>query len=199
MTGIEQIAEKIIKDSEETAKAILAKASEEAEQMALKVEKEIESTVQALNLKAEKEVKDLIRISESNTQLEMRNNLLSCKQTMIDQVFDGALEQLKQMDPVTYRALLEDLLLKVVETGTEEVLFCKRDSLIDPNEMMDGINLKLKHLGKVGQLKISEEHLDFAGGFMIKTPEYEIDNSFESILEMIRDELETSIAQVLFK
>jgi V/A-type H+-transporting ATPase subunit E len=61
-----------------------------------------------------------------------------------------------------------------------------------------GINTQLKARGIKGELKLSDEARGISGGFILKKGDIEVNNTFEALIRMTRDELEAEVVKVLF-
>ena len=64
-------------------------------------------------------------------------------------------------------------------------------------EVVAEINAELKAKGLKGEIKISETIGSFRGGFIEKGG-VEINNTFESLVDSLKDQLEFEVAKVLF-
>ena len=65
-------------------------------------------------------------------------------------------------------------------------------------EVVEQINTELKAKGLKGEIKISETVGSFRGGFVLEKGGVEVNNTFEALVDSLKDELEFEVAQVLF-
>ena len=65
-------------------------------------------------------------------------------------------------------------------------------------EVVAEINTELKAKGLKGEIKISETIGSFRGGFILEKGGVEINNTFESLVDSLKDQLEFEVAKVLF-
>ena len=149
--------------------------------------------------KAGKAAEEKKRRILSMAQLENRKALLQAKQQIIDEVFEKAKAKLKKMPDDKYRGLIAEMLKKSVITGNEEVVISGNDKDRISPEFLAEINKTLKDLGKQGNLKISKTPGQMIGGFILKSEDLEVNNTFDSLINMEREELETEIAKILFE
>ena len=119
-------------------------------------------------------------------KLELRKELLTVKQGIIDEAFDQALEKMKTMPKKDYEQLLSKLLEAFAEDG-EEVIGKKEDSAV--------LKSIVKKAGK--DLKVSSETRDISGGFILVKGKIEKNVSFETIMETERNKLEQEVGKLL--
>jgi V/A-type H+-transporting ATPase subunit E len=63
---------------------------------------------------------------------------------------------------------------------------------------VEGLNRELVKAGKRGEVKLSSDTRDISGGFILRRGRAETNGSFDTLLAMLRDEIETEIAEILF-
>jgi len=132
-------------------------------------------------------------------QLENRKAVLQAKQQIIDEVFERAKTSLQNMPDEKYKSLIESMLLKSDLSGNEELIISEHDRNRITPEFIQKINDTLKGMGKEGNLRISKTFGNMIGGFILKSQDLEINCTFDSLIDMEREELETEIAKILFE
>ena len=70
---------------------------------------------------------------------------------------------------------------------------------LDIEILIKKINLQLKKAGKSGNISVSERPGSFRGGFILERNGVQINNTFEALVNSMRDELEYEIAKILFE
>lgn len=198
MDGIKNMTDKILQDGKDRVASILEDAEKQIREIEQQTDKILIARTKQFELKLKNDSEKLKLTIESNSELEKRNNLLKCKQEIIDQVFDKALVFIQEMEPVAYVDLLVDKLLKSVVTGTEEVVFSSRDKSHVAQQIISVANQELGRLGLVNQLRLSDEMADVKGGFILKTENYDMNHSIEALVDQARETLEPSIVKMLF-
>lgn len=198
MNGMDKIKERILADARQEADKIISDAKSKANE--IKNESEVKFAAVKERLVKEYGVKesDIRRRMISVAQLDMRKKVLETKQGMIDKAFAQCLNSIEVMPAQEYRAMIEELLLQIIQTGEEEVIFSHLDDARLGSDFITGINGKLTTMGRKGTIKISQEKGSFHSGFTLKAGGVEINNSFESILRVVREEIEPQIAKMLF-
>lgn len=180
-------AGKIIEEGEGEAKSIL----EEARAQASKIKEEFQA-------KAKDEAAEYVRRQVSLRELEARKAILSKKGKIIDEVFAKALDSLREQDRQSGYSITSKLLLSAVETGDEEIILDAEDRKALPPDFVDRINEELRRQGKRGEVKLSQENRSINGGFILKRARSETNSTFDTLLAMLRDDIETEISHILF-
>lgn len=198
MTGVEKIKEKILQDSEVRAQSIVADAKKQAEEIIEKANVKAVQKADEIQKKANSDAAEKLKISSSMLELEMRKDILSTKQQLIEEVFQKALDSLSKLENNEYEATLYKLIVDAIESGDEEILLSKNDKNRLPADFVSKLNQVIVQAGKKGNLKLSDETRDIMGGFVLKAKGVEINYSFEALLRMDRDEIEPEVAAILF-
>jgi len=198
MEGIGRIKERIIQEAQEKKQQILSKAEKEAEEILESSRQKAEEIRLKAIENAKKAAEDEKRKIISMAELEERKRFLGVKQQLIDQVFDEVKKRLENMEAQAYRKLLKQMLVKSNINGDEELIIAEKDKSVINAEFLKEVNSELEKLGKKGNLKLSSENRTMIGGFILKSKDFEINNSFDSFIKIQREDLETQIAKILF-
>lgn len=171
---------KIIKD--EVAKKI----KELEEEYKAKAKEEEEKVLD----EAKRDEERILDEAKFEARLSAKNTLLAKKQELIDKVFEVALDKLATLSEDKYSKLLVSLLKQSSELeGRVEVVPVKGKEKIT-EEAIKGVKR---------DFVLSTQTTDKKGGFILRSEDIEIDNTFEALFKERREELETKIAQLLFK
>lgn len=183
LSGAKQIAEVSISNAENSKNEIINKAMNEAE--AIK---------QAAAEYANKEAESLKNRKVSAAELQGRKMMLSAKQDAIKKSFDAALNKLKSMPEEEYINFLLNEIIKIpYNQGT--IILNKQDREKIGEKLVKAVNEKFK----AEKFTLSNETLNSSGGFVLKSGAIEINSTFETVLDSIKDELTNVVANVLFK
>jgi len=117
-------------------------------------------------------------------ELEARKKKLQARQEVVDEAFNKTIEIISQM------------IVNSVESGSEEIILSPKDKQRISPGFIENINKKQK--GIDGKIKLSEETKNISGGFILKSGDIEINNSFEAIIRMKREEVEAEVIKALF-
>jgi len=198
MTGVEKIKEEILAEARQEADSNIERAKAKAEELLKQAREEAERKKQISLEKATQEGKEKRQRIIANTELEGRKKRLQAKQEVLEEVFVQVMTALNSMPVEEYSKILADMILNSVKTGTEEIVLAKKDRSRLGETFLANLNLRLSNAGKNGSLKLAEDGGDFQGGFILKSGDVEINQSFEAILRMQHDELEALAIKVLF-
>jgi len=120
--------------------------------------------------------------------------LLSAKQEAINKSFDAAIEKLKAMPEVEYLNFLVQEVVRIPNCQGSIVLNAKdRESIGE--RLVKAVNEKLG----AEKVALSKDTVETSGGFVLKRGKVEINSTFETLLDAMRDQLTSEIADVLFK
>jgi V/A-type H+-transporting ATPase subunit E len=195
---VRKLKQKIIGDAEAEAAKIIQEARDQAKSILKEAEAEAAKIDSDFSARAEAEAKEHLRRQISLRELEARKAVLAEKGKIIEEVFEQVLEDLRRRDREGGYSMTRDLLLKAVEVGDEELILSREDSEAIGNSFLVGLNKQLKAMGKRGEITLSQETRDIKGGFVLVRGRREVNSSFETILSMIRDEVETEVSGILF-
>lgn len=199
MAGVENIKGKILQDAELKANEILDKARLQAKEIIEKANQKAASRAKEISQKSVYDINEKKRIINSNVELEMRKDILSAKQQSIEEVFDKALERLNNLDKSKYEKVIYDMLMDSAESGEEELVMSESRKGQLSGSFIDKVNKALEKAGKKGNIKLSDETRNISGGFILKSQGVEINNSFESVIRLYRDEIEPKVAEIFFR
>lgn len=198
-SGVAAIADEVIGDVQKEAEAVIAAAENEAKETLREAKEKADQTVNALlgeaNQKSEVEKRKIASV----TEVELRNQLLAAKESLVDEAFAKATESLKayvQTDEypnyllkhLTAIAQRMDQPVLVVEVNAKDRAILTEDAL--------------KKAGKAAktELKLSEQTPNILGGCRVQTEDGKIvyDGTLDNRLEELKPELRAQIAKSLF-
>jgi V/A-type H+-transporting ATPase subunit E len=197
MSGADKIIEKIIQDAEEKAVGYIRSAEERAARIIADTEQEARINLENRLQKAYSEAENLKARIISIDELESRKTKLTVKQKVLSRAFELALERLADMPDNRYRQMIVEMILPLVEEGTQEITLSGRDK-----KRLDGIdddiNRRLSECGKKGSVSISADEGTFLGGFILKRGKIEVNCTLETLVNTRKSELEKEVADILF-
>ncbi|HHV19583.1 MAG TPA: V-type ATP synthase subunit E [Thermoanaerobacterales bacterium] len=199
MEGIAKIKERILEEAREEKQKLVENAQAQARDIKAKYEHKAKEMFNDILDKAGKDAEEKKRRILSMAQLENRKALLQAKQQIIDEVFEEAKAKIKKLPDENYQTLIADMLIKSAITGNEEVVISEHDKNRITQDFLAKVNKTLNDSGKQGNLKISKTPGRMIGGFILKSEDLEVNNTFDSLINMEREELETEIAKILFE
>lgn len=198
MSNLDNLSAKIIQDATIKAEAILKEAKDNEVLMVEKRIKEAEAIKRQMLEKAKVEAGGVKQRIISETQLTVRNEKLVAKHKMIDKVFVCALDKLLALSEKEYFSLIKKYLLSMPIAGNEEIILPAKYASSVNDKYLSEINESLKALGKIGEIKLSTDSRSIESGFIVLKDGIEVNNTFESLVNSLRDELESDIVKELF-
>lgn len=198
MSNLDNLSSKIVEDANIKAEAILKDARNSAASIIeSKVKDAGQQEVKMLE-KAKIEAGTVKQRVISNARLMVRNEKLTAMQSVVDRVFQESLEVLSKINEEQYLQLVKSYLMSMDISGNEEIILPSKYKDIVTEEHLQKINVELKASGKIGDMKLSLEDRNINSGFIVLKNGIEINNTFESLVNSLRDELESEIVKELF-
>lgn len=191
--SIENITANILKDATNGADDAINAAKKNAEVIINKAKEEAAEIIKSAAEKAQKDAESLKSRKVSAAELQMRKMMLQAKQDAIKNSFNTALEKLKNMPEEKYINYLAEEIIKVPNNGT--IILNKKDKEKIGEKLIKLVNEKLN----AEKYTLSNNTVNSSGGFVLKSGNIEINNTFEAILESMKDELTNEVAGALFK
>ena len=191
------LTQKIIDDAYESAAEIGRAAAMRIESIHANSQHIISDRRDAAYAAAESEGKLLKIRMMRNAEHRRKMEMLVLKREMVDIVFDKALLLMQSMPVDQARCYAQEHIVCAAE-GDDEVIIDIRDMAVYTTDFVYGVNQKLIENGKDGNLRLSNENRDIAGGFILRRGAMEIDCSYAAIIEQMRYALEKDVAEMLF-
>lgn len=198
MSNIKNLTEKILEEAKHKEKEIAAYAESEKEKILSSKIKEAEDEKRLILLKAEEEAKTKKERIISSTTLKVRNEKLEIKQKLISDVFDKALEELCSMNSSKLKNFIKHTILDLDIEGDETIILNEDGKSKIDDKFIEDLNFIFLARNKKGELKVREENGNFKGGFIVEKNGVEINNTFESLMDSMKDELEYEVSKALF-
>jgi V/A-type H+-transporting ATPase subunit E len=196
--GAEKIRRRILDDAQSRVKELLAEAQEKADAIIGAAEEEAAQKKGQVLEDAGKEATEQKRRILGMAQLEARKETLEAKQALIAEAFQQALRKMADLEEEVYFDYLRQMLLVSIKTGTETIILSPRDRERIPAKFWKSLERELKASGRGGKITLGPASPEMEGGFILQAEGLEINNSFNALLSMHREELEPEVAAILF-
>jgi V/A-type H+-transporting ATPase subunit E len=192
-------------DANQVVEKILAEAAAEAE----KIKAEADEKIKGLRTAGEeelskyrKETERLARIAGeerkatilASSRIAISKEMTETKRNLLNTVIEKAGQQIKNLDNKEYLSIMENLILRAVKTGNEEVVIGKNEKHIDEN-FIRNINQKLA--GK-GNRRIASDRADIEAGFILRQNRIRVNAGLDVMLKVAAGQLESRLAEQLF-
>jgi V/A-type H+-transporting ATPase subunit E len=195
----QKLRDRIIKDAIEEARKIVTEGEAEAAVITDEAKAQAAEITKKAEARAADQAREHVRRQMSIRELDARKALLAERGRFMDEAFEKAIEVFRAKDVKGGYALTRALLLKVIETGTEEIVFSPEDKKGVGTSFLAGLNKELESKGLKGEVTISDETRSMKGGFVLKSGRKETNATYEAMLETMRDDAELEVSKVLFK
>jgi V/A-type H+-transporting ATPase subunit E len=201
------IYEKIEIKGEQDVKKIYASGEEKAKVLEETILNDANSKIDQLIKKCIERNENKIQTKTTEFDQQAKQKFLFKKKETIDKVIHLVHLKLNQLND----EMLIKLIVKLIQTediqGNEVIKVSKEDhsryvrlfssgKLINDNYLLDNLNQYLKN--EKYQIKLAKEYADINGGFIIIGENYDIDHSYQTMLENMKEKYETEIAKLLF-
>jgi V/A-type H+-transporting ATPase subunit E len=198
MANLEKLTNKIVEEAKIEADRIYKEAEEEKIKLISSMEKKGNKEKELILEKAKREAELRRERVISNAKLKIRNDKLESKQRVLDKVFERAVKELNLLDSKSKIEFVKRIISNINIAGDEEIILSNDIKEVFEKEHLQEINENLKANGKKGELKVCKEDRKLDGGFIISKKGIELNWSFQSIVESLREELEGEILSILF-
>lgn len=192
--SIENITQKILAEANEAAKAIIEKAEIQGSEIIDEAKNKADEMLKNELAKSENDAEILKQRKVSAAQLQAKKMLLSAKQESINKSFQQAHNKLTQLPEEKYvNFIIEEIMKSSVSEG--ELILNEKDKKNIGEKIVKLISEKIK----TNKIVLSDKTIDASGGFVLKSGNIEINSTFETIINSIKEELTFEVANVIFK
>ena len=192
--SIDNITSRILSDAKNNADSSLTNAENTKQEIINKAKSEAEVIIKTESERVAKDAVDLKNRRVSAAELQGRKMFLSAKQEAIKKSFTAAIDKLKVMPEDKYLSFLAQEIVKIPNCEGSIVLNAKDRENIG-ERLVKTVNEKLG----AEKVALSKNTVKSSGGFVLKRGNVEINSTFETLLDSMKDELTGEIANALFK
>ena len=195
---------KIIEKAMQEASEIKENGNQKAQMLIDQTLKETEEKINQMLEEAKAKNADLIKTKNAEFDQAVKQQVLANQKRIIKETFEKALEKLTNMTDEELNNYVVSHLQKAqinndVTIKVNKNEYTKYQTLFSTNHDSNlDILTKELNLNNV-MITLSNDSVDIVGGFIIACEYFDIDNSYEVILNNLSEELETTIAEMLFK
>jgi vacuolar-type H+-ATPase subunit E/Vma4 len=191
--ALQKIIDKIFSEGRDEAERILSSARREADEILNAGKKSAEEEKSRLINEATEGFKNERQRKIAIANLEIRKEVLQVRCNLMDEVFQKAAEEVKNLRTESRRLLVQNILGGFRPDTPCEILVFESDA--------DKYTLLLSALWGVVFTKFCKvvpltEPL--GGGFLVRTQRIEIDCTYEHLIQEERQRLEQDVAKILF-
>lgn len=192
--SFERIRERIIKEAEDKASEIVENERQRLSSSLELFKEEETSKFEKLKLDREKLLEYDLKKKIDVAKLESKRKILSEKRILLDAFFKKVEENIVNVSKDQYLLFIKKLIIRDAPKVNAFVFLNMKDLEGFKKELEEFLKQEFK-----GSLKLSKEPADIKGGVIIKSEEFEIDDSIEAIIEEFKENNEIEIAKALFE
>ncbi len=197
MTGLENIVNQIIAESEEAARRTLADAQARADKIRDDAQADAKQREKLIVAQAEADAAQILEGARSGADLIKRRSLLQARQQLIAQTLEKAKESFYAMDDDAYFRTICEMLGRYAYAQAGRLAFNQRDL----DRLPAGFDAQVAQAlaGKPGaSLTLDEAPRDIDGGFVLIYGDIEENCSFEALFDAQKDRLQDEVRALLF-
>jgi V/A-type H+-transporting ATPase subunit E len=198
MNGIDKITEKIKNDALEEAGVIIDAAKADAQKTIDKFKADAAAEKDKIGRQTELRKLEIVKHQDDMAHLEGRKQLLSAKQSVLDDVFKEAFKTIRKLEKAEYIDFLSGMAFKTSLNGIDEIILSAADRESYGADIVAKANRLLESSGKNASLVLSDEVRDIDGGLILRTGNIETNCTFDVLYDIARGELTTEVAGILF-
>jgi V/A-type H+-transporting ATPase subunit E len=184
--SLEKIIQKIKKDADSEAGAIIREAEQKAGDILAQGQQETQGIIEKMEREHEKNIEGLKKKMLSAARREVRHMTMRAKEEVILDCFAQAEKYLGDLKGQEYAKLVKTLMLKAKPLVKKGVVIPSRD--VD------------KKIARELGFRVESHTVSSLGGVLIQDADgsMEIDNTFEGLLTRKHNEIRIKIAKMLF-
>lgn len=199
MNDLNALTDSILAKARSEAEEIIKNAQAEADRITSEAEQKAKETRDKIIDNYQRKADDLEKSAKIRVELENRKKKLAVKHALIEKAFNQALSALQNLPAEKRIRFLTERLASAGMAGGGEVIVSKDSSpAAEWSSIVKVANEIIARSGKLSQISLSKEKANFDGGFLLKGPGFEINASYQAILDQVKESLVPEIADVLF-
>ncbi len=198
MNGIDKITARLSEEAEAAASVVLAEADAKCAEIKAGYLKREEALKAALKDEADRERKSEAERLESSLLMMEKKEMLALKQEMVEEAFGLAREKLLSLSEEEYTAFLAREAAAAAEHGLGSIVLNPEDRKKYGPKVLSEANRLLREKGIGGELTLDDETREIAAGVVLKNGAVEVNCSVDTLLALMRKELASEVASILF-
>ena len=174
--------------------SIQAEARRQADEITARYEAQAKREAEEIAARGRRSAEERQARLASVAQLDARKLELAAKQEMLAKAYDRAMERLTSLPDGEYVGLLAGLAAEASSTGREEVILSQKDRARYGKQVVTQANERLGD----GHLTLSVQTRPIRGGLILSDGDVEVNCTFETLVRLLRGEMDRTVVEVLF-
>ncbi len=192
----EQVVQKILAEAEAEARAILDEARGKTAEQKAQLDSELVEFDARTDELAVEAGEDKLQRMLAGARMDNAKQLLAAKVEILNEVFERSKKAVNDLPDERYLSWAMATMKQAVESGDEEVTVGKNEKRIS-SDFVKKVNRELGP-GFKGNLLLSDEKGDFAGGFILSRGKVQINATSDVMIDTLRESMEIELSQLLF-
>ena len=195
------VYDKIIQKGEQDALEIKKQGEEKANNITEQIIKETKERVDKMIHDTKIKNADLVKTKLAELEQTKKQTVLTNQKQIINETFSVVLEKLIKMNDAELTHLVKHYLKNANLNESIKIKVSSGDynryQKLFSSKQNNNLDILSKEFGY--DIELSNETATIKGGFIIESSYFDVDNSYEVILENLENNLETKVAEMLFR
>lgn len=195
------VYDKIIQKGEQDALEIKKQGEEKANNITEQIIKETKERVDKMIHDTKIKNADLVKTKLAELEQTKKQTVLTNQKQIINETFSVVLEKLIKMNDAELTNLVKHYLKNANLNESIKIKVSSSDynryQKLFSSKQNNNLDILSKKFGY--DIELSSETATIKGGFIIESSYFDVDNSYEVILENLENNLETKVAEMLFR
>lgn len=192
--SIENITAKILEDAREYADSAIADARKEETAILVDAKKQATGILESYKEKSAADAEMVKSRKASVAELEARKMMLAAKQDAVAKSFQKAIEKIAGLKDEEYIDFLASLAKDIAADGGE-ICLNKKDKEAVGEKLVQKINSGSKRK----KVTLSKSVIQSKGGFILKNGPVSINATLETVINAVKEDATSQIAEILFR
>ena len=192
----DQVINKILSEAKQQADEISCQASDKYALQKRQTEEELAAYHAKTDQLAAEAGEDKLQRMLANARMNNAKGLLAAKVEILNDVFERSKKAVNELPDEVYLSWAMAMMKQAVESGDEEVIVGKDEKRIS-SDFVKKVNHELG-TGFKGNLLLSAERGDFAGGFILSRGKVQINATTDVMIDTLCESMEIELSQDLF-
>lgn len=184
--ALEDIKKTIAEEAQHEVDRVMADAQKQVDEINADFARKLDVRKQQIVDTATKRAGQKVQQTSFKLQAQSQQQVLEQKQRVLDQVFKAALTQLSELSDTEYVKLMEQLVAALPSDG--ELISAKNKEAL----------LKKALKASNHKLTVAKETANANGGFIFKSDDIEVDQTFGTLINQAKDQALVDISAKLF-
>lgn len=196
MSGIDNIIQKINEDNQAKIKKLQDDTAIQIEEIKTLEDQKAQDKINKIEVETSKKIEEIESNAKSAAQMEAKKQLLGVRQGIMNQAFDNAKQAMEKHSDAQKTQYVKALVLQNAN-GTEKIVANKSEGIFT-DALLSDLNSALSSAGKKGNLSYEFVEAPMQG-FILKSGGMQIDLTYGSVVEQLKDQIDTQVSKILFE